>query len=119
MLTTTSKVYYVYEFGGEYEDKWEHAIGVCSSLELAQELKAQTEASREIECSIPEEEYCDMLDALYEYEEENGEICEEEIEGLLKLFPKYTREELEAAERKYNSYDDYIGVNIEEIDFYN
>lgn len=119
MLTTTSKAYYVYEFGGEYEDRWEHAIGVCSSLELAKELKAQAEASRQVECSISEEEYCDMIDALYEYEEEHGEICEEEIEGLLKLFPGHTREELEAAERKYNSYDDFIGVNIEEIDFYN
>lgn len=119
MLKTTSKVYYVYEFGGEYEDKWEHAIGVCSSLELAKELKAQAEASRQVECSISEEEYCDMLTTLFEYEEERGEVCEDEIGCLLKLFPGHTREELEAAERKYHSYDDFIGVNIEEIDFYN
>lgn len=119
MLTTTSKVYYVYEYGGEYEDKWERAIGVCSSLELAEKLKAQAEAPHQVECSISEEEYSDMLGVLFEYEEEQGEIFEDEIEELLKLFPKYTREELEAAVRKYSSYDDYIGVNIEEIDFYN
>lgn len=118
-MTPNSKVYLVYEFGGEYEDKWEHTVGVCSSLELAKELKAQAEAAHQVECPISAEEYDSMIEYLYDYEWEHGEICEEEIAGLLQLFPRYTKEELEAAERKYNSYDDYIGVNIEEIDFYN
>lgn len=115
----SSKLYLVYEYGGEYEDKWEHAIGVCSTLELANELKAKAEEAHVVESSIPEEEYSEMINALYDYEDEHGEICEEEIEGLLKLYPQYSREELESAERKYFSYDDFIGVRIEEIDFYN
>ena len=41
MLKTNSKVYIVSEFGGEYKDKWEHLVGVCSSLELAEELKTK------------------------------------------------------------------------------
>lgn len=119
MLKSNSKVYLVTEYGGEYEDKWEHTIGVCSSLDLAQELKAEVEESHRIECSIPEEKYFEMCDYLYEYEEEHGEICEEEIEGLLKLFPEYSEEELRKADRKYCSYDDYSGVDIQELDLYN
>lgn len=118
-MLTTSKVYIVSEYGGEYEDKWEHAIGVCSSFELAQELKVRAEKAHEIECSISEKKYAEMSNYLYEYEEEHGEICEDEVEGLLKLFPEYSREDLEAAEKKYYSYGDFGGVEIEEIDFYN
>ena len=87
MLKTVSKVYIVSEYGGEYEDRWEHAIGVCSSLKLAQELKAEALASREIKCNISEDELGEMLDHLYEYEDEHEPICESEEEGLQKLFP--------------------------------
>lgn len=118
MLKTNSKVYYVYEYGGEYEDRWEHSIGVCSSLELAQELKALNESSRMTENSIYDE-YESMLHDLWEYKLEKEEVCENEIEDLLKLFPNYTREELEKAEEIYWNYSDYIGTMIREINFYN
>lgn len=119
MLTTSSKVYYVYKYGGEYEDKWEHPVGVCSSLELAQELKSKTEAIYNVECIISENEYSRMIDYLYDYEEEHGEICTDEIEGLAKLFPQYNIEDLKIADKKYFSYDDFGGVDIKEVDFYN
>lgn len=119
MLKTNSKVYYVYEFGGQYEDSWEHPIGVCSTLTLAQELKKETEAKRNEPCNIPEEEYVEMENALYEYEDEHGEIYDEIVEGLAKLFPQYSPEDLQTAKKKYSFYDDYVGVEIEEINFYN
>lgn len=119
MLTTT-KVYIVSEYGGEYEDKWEHTIGVCSSLELAKQLKAETLAAREInKCSISEEEFRNMLDYLYDYEEEHGSIGDSEEEGLQKLFPDKNPKDIEIACRWYFSYDDFVGVSIEEANFYN
>lgn len=116
---TNSKVYVVSEYGGEYEDKWEHTIGVCSSLELAEKIKAEALARREIKCSVSDEELEEMLDYLYEYEEEHGPICDSEEEGLQKLFPDKNPKDIEIACDKYFSYDDFTGVNIEEIDFYN
>lgn len=119
MLTTISKVYIVSEFGGEYGDKWEHPVGVCSSLELAEELKAKTLADREIKCNISEEEYEKMLNYLYDYEEKHGPICDDETEGIIKLFPDKNPEDIEIADKQYFSCDDFGGVYIEEMDFYN
>lgn len=119
MLMTTSKVYIVSEFGGEYEDKWKHPVGVCSSLELAEELKNKILASREIKTNISEEEYEEMLDYLHEYEDEHGAICEEEVEGVKKLFPDRNPEDIDAIDKVYFSYDDFGGVHIQEINFYN
>lgn len=115
----TSKVYIVSEFGGEYEDKWERPVGVCSSLELAEELKDKLLADREIKTNISEEEYEEMLDYLYEYEDEHGEICDEEAEGIKKLFPDRNPEDIDAIDKVYFSHDDFGGVDIQEVDFYN
>lgn len=119
MLKTASKVYIVSEFGGEYEDKWEHPVGVCSSLELAEELKTKILAGREIKTNISAEEYEEMLDYLYEYEDEHGEICDEEAEGIKKLFPDRNPEDIDEIDKVYLSYDDFGGVDIREVDFYN
>lgn len=118
MLKTTSKVYIVSEYGGEYEDKWEHAIGVCSSLELAEQLKAETLAARETKCAISEEELQEMLNYLDDYEEEHGLICDSEEEGLKKLFPDKDPNDIEIACSKYFSYDDFAGIDIQEVGFY-
>ena len=42
-MHSTSKVYVVSKYGGEYEDRWEHIVGVCSSSELADLLKYKIE----------------------------------------------------------------------------
>lgn len=42
-MHSTSKVYVVSKCGGEYEDRWEHIVGVCSSSELADLLKYKIE----------------------------------------------------------------------------
>ncbi len=114
-----SKVYIVSEYGGEYEDKWEHAIGVCPSLELAEQLKTETLAAREIKCNISEEELGEMLDRLYEYEDKHEPLGESEEEGLQKLFPDKDPKDIEIACKKFFSYDDFGGVDIREVNFYN
>lgn len=119
MLETNSKVYLVSEFGGEYEDKWDQPIGVCSSLELAEKLKSEILANREIKTNISLEKYEEMLDYLYEYEDKHGAICKEESEGIKKLFPDYNPEDIDAVDKVYFSYNDFGGVDITEINFYN
>lgn len=119
VMTPTSKVYIVFEYGGEYEDRWEQVIGVCSSYKLAEELKNKYLASKEVKTNISEEEYGKMLDYLYDYEDEHGTICESEAEGVKKLFPDRNPEDIDAIDKVYFSYNDFGGVNINEVDFYN
>ena len=118
-MKTTSKVYVVSEFGGEYEDKWERPVGVCSSLELAEELKTKILADREIKTNISVEEYEEMLKYLDKYEDKHGIICIEEADGIKKLFPDRNPEDIDAIDKVYFSYNDFGGVNIQEANFYN
>lgn len=119
MLMTASKVYIVSEFGGEYEDKWERPVGVCSSLELAEELKDKILDSKDIKTNISIEEYKEMLDYLYRYKDEHEEICEEEAEGIKKLFPNHNPEDIDEIDKVYFSHINFGGVHIQEINFYN
>lgn len=118
ILENPSKAYAVIEYGGEWEDKWEHIIGVCSSPELADELKNRTEESHDsTRCAIDEDTWNNMCDALYDYEEEHGMVFDSNLEGLLTLFPKYSVEDLELAENVYDI-SDYHGVMVIEVDLY-
>lgn len=38
-----TKVYVVSKCGGDYEDSWEHIVGICSSSELADCLRNKIE----------------------------------------------------------------------------
>lgn len=114
----TSKVYIVSEFGGEYEDKWERPLGVCSSLEIAEKLKTKRLAEREAKTNISIEEYEEMLDYLYEYEDKHGTICEDYAEGVKKLFPDRNPKDIDAIDKVYFSYDDFVGIDIQETNFY-
>lgn len=114
-----SKVYIVSEYGGEWEDKWEHIVGVCSTLKVANKLKSEILAKREKKTNISLEEYQKMLECLYEYEQDHGTICETEVEGVIKLFPDKNPEDIEAVDKKYFSYDYFTGVDIQKVNFYN
>lgn len=118
MLTSNSKVYYVYIIGGEYEDRYEQGVGVCATIELAEQLKEQIESEINKEPSISYEVYSEMINSLYDYEEEHDITFDDDIEGLLMIFPEYTREELEIAERKYDYFEEQW-VYIKELNFYN
>ena len=115
----TSKVYIISEYGGDYEDRCEQIIGVCFSPKLAEELKTEFLASKEVKTNISIEEYEKMLDYLLEYEDKNGSICDSEAEGIKKLFPDYDPKDIDAIDKKYFSYDDFGGVDIKEANFYN
>lgn len=103
------KYYAVIEGGGYSENSWENIIGVCSTLELADELKSKVQNKLNTsECSISEEEWNNMWESL----------CEEEVYDIAfsmkEHFPQYSEEDLDRATRLY---DDYY-IRIEEIDFY-
>lgn len=120
MLKATSKVYVVSEFGGEYEDKWEHPIGVCSTLELAREMQEISRKEHTPNPPIPFDVYDELLDKLSIYEMENNLVLGEDyIEELAKMFPEYSKEDLEITDKLWYAYcEDYIDTRITEIDYY-
>lgn len=117
-MTMRSKVYVVVEFGGFYEDAWEHTIGVCSTSELADKLKAQIEEEHDpSNCVISEEDWESISDRLYEAEE-SGYEYEDTVSGIKGLFPEYSEEDIKQAMKLYNDCLDWEGVIVREIDFY-
>lgn len=119
-MTTLSKVYAVIEYGGEWEDSWERILGVCSTPELADSLKNKVEEYKSREIKITIDEWDELYSKLSEYEEETGQFFDNILDGLLFLFPEYNVEDIrEALQKYYFLDDDYIGVRIEEINFYN
>ena len=106
------------EFGGFYEDAWEHIIGVCSTSELADKLKAQIEEEHDpSNCVISEEDWESISDRLYEAEE-SGYEYEDTVSGIKGLFPEYSEEDIKQAMKLYDDYLDWGGVVVREIDFY-
>lgn len=117
-MTMRSKVYAVVEFGGFYEDAWEHIIGVCSTSELADKLKAQIEEEHDSSnCVISEEDWESISDRLYEAEE-SGYEYEDTVSGIKGLFPEYSEEDIKQAMKLYDDHLDWGGVVVREIDFY-
>lgn len=113
-----SKVYVVVEFGGMYEDAWEHIIGVCSTSELADELKARIEKEHDTSNLVISEEVWEEMNTRLDEAEEEGFEYDNVVSGIKKLFPEYSEEDIEQAEKSYEGYLDWFGVTIEEIDFY-
>lgn len=113
-----TKVYVVVEFGGMYEDSWEHIVGVCSTPELADEIKARIEEKHNSSNSvISVEDWESITDRLCEAEE-SGYEYEDTVSGIKGLFPEYSNEDIEKAIVLYDDYLDWTGVMIKEIDFY-
>ena len=75
LMHSTSKVYVVSKCGGEYEDRWERIVGVCSSSELADLLKHKIEEKEIDDCDSDEE-----------YEEDLCEVIIEEFNLFNNLF---------------------------------
>lgn len=113
-----SKVYVVVEFGGMYEDSWEHIVGVCSTPELADEIKARIEeAHNPSDPVISEEDWESITDRLCEAEEAGYEY-EDTVSGIKGLFPDYDEKDIRQAMKLYDDYLDWGGVIVREIDFY-
>ena len=105
------KCYIIKEYGGVYEDYWEIIVGVCPTLHLAERLKEKIE--KQHVTRIPQEKFNEMFDKFCEiFEHEDID----ELEGICKLYPKYSAKEIEEAFNQYTS--DWGGVVIKEINFY-
>ena len=112
-----TKVYVIIEYGGMYEDAWEHIIGVCSTPELADELKAKVEETHNKECKITEDEWCSINEEIYRWEEDHSEF-DSIYDAVHFLFPEYEDQDIQDAIDKYDSYDDYSGVRIQEVSYF-
>ena len=118
LMTMSSKVYAVIEYGGEYEDSWQHIIGICCTSELADELKAKIEESHNKSCKITANERYSINEAIENWEEDHEEF-ETIVDGIKFLFPdSYSDKDIQDAIDKYNSYGDYLGVQIQEVPYY-
>ena len=109
----------VFSYGGEFDWSWETTEGVCETYEIAEQLKQQV-LHHYTDCNISEKEYDELINAVFNYEEEHDEqLPDDEVEAILYLFPdKYSKEDLERAYLKYNIYVDFRGVDIAEVKFY-
>ena len=109
------KCYVVIEWGGEYEDYWQSVVGVCSTLHLAETLKEKIENQHFKTIKISQEKFDEMFKKFWEvFEDEDID----ELEGMHKLYPEYSIEEIEEAFDRYMDYNDWGGVEINEINFY-
>lgn len=118
-MSSNSKVYVVSEYGGEYEDRWERIVGVCSSSELADRLKHKIEERFNSDnCILSEEDYESMMDRFL-FESNGGYNCDSILDGLSKMFPECPREEIEKAMMLYDWEEDFCGVTIREVDLFN
>lgn len=110
------KVYVVIEGGGEYVDKWERVIGVCSTSEIADSLKAKLESSRN-KTPITEYQWDIMYHELMKWEEDHEQF-NSIVEGMRFLFPEWSEEDIISAHEAYDFYGDDYRVMIQEINFY-
>jgi len=111
-----SKVYAVIEYGGEYEDKWEHIVGICSTLEIADALKAAIEADPEKEnTGISIDEISQVIE---DYDDAYPDDFDIDWNKLQKMAPEHTANEWKSAYTQHYDWDDWYGVDIREIEFY-
>lgn len=112
------KKFVVSSYGGEWEDKWERVVGICPTLEVAKELEQKIiKIHTPKEALITREQWDEMYNDLYEKCPESN--FKSFIEDMCRLFPEYSKEDIELAQEIYDSdYDDFSGVLIEEIEFF-
>ena len=109
----------VFSYGGEFDLSWETTEGACETYAIAEQLKQQV-FNHYTDCNISEKEYDELINAVFNYEEEHDEqLPDDEVEAILYLFPdKYSKEDLERAYFKYSLYVDFIGVDREKGNVY-
>lgn len=113
-----SKVYAVVEFGEHYGESIEKTIAICSTLKIAEKLKAEIEKKFDSpNLAISKEDWGNIIDTLF-IEAESGYQYDDFVTGIKNLFPKYSEEEIEQAIDTYHNYSDWEEVEIREIDFY-
>lgn len=115
------QVYVVTEYGGEWEDRWTRVIGVCATKERAEQLQEESRKKNSLNNPIPEfeelyDKYCNWWEQK-RCKEDSNYFDTNYIDGIAKMFPQYSKEELEQADKAYFSLD-YIDTTIETINFY-
>lgn len=110
----------VTSYGGEWEDSWEHLIGVCPTLEIAEALKAKVESQYPKTVNIPSDLWnMHFYDAWDSLGDEDGIEEQKLIDYMCKALPEYSKTDVEQAYKLYeSSYNDFHGVLITEINLF-
>ena len=107
------KYYVVLECSGEYEDYYEHIVGVFPTFSLAESLKNKLEDLLSYKGNIPD--IGNLVDEFWEvYSIEDID----EAEGIHKLHPEYSLEDIELALEYYYNISNEKEIVIREINFY-
>ena len=120
---TDKKVYVVSEYGGEYEDSWEQVLCVCSSKAKAEEIKRVVEDKHNVHGVISKKLYNKLLYDMWAYYEKEGIDYgidrRDEIKELYTFTKgQYSIEELEKGNEAYYDWEDWLGVRIQEVSYY-
>lgn len=98
-----------------YGNTWNKVIGVCATKRDASRLRDETLIKYEQnDCKIELSKWMEMC----EYYENVGDDENAFVDEMVKLFPEYSKEDIEEAEDYYDSTDDFINVKIEEVKYY-
>ena len=116
-----NKYYVVLECGGEYEDYYEKIIGVCPTLSLAESLKNKVEDSLSYKGNLPIDKMEELIhkleELIHEFWNSDLDVNEDDADGIHKLHPEYSLEDIEfALKYYYNNNDEEIVIR--EINFY-
>lgn len=111
-MKAIKEVYVVSEYGGEYEDKWEHVVGVFSTEDLAKEYVKECKKNKGL---IPREIYKKLLLELDE-KVDDPECEHSEAYWINQLHPEYSIEQIEKTDYSYYYGDSYYW--IEKINYY-
>lgn len=98
-----------------YGNTWNKIIGICATKREASRLRDEALIKYEqTDCKIGLSKWIQMC----EHYENVGDDENTFIEEMVKLFPEYSKEDIEEAENCYDSADDFINVKIEEVKYY-
>lgn len=106
------KIWLVIEYGGEYEDKWEHILYAFHTKEEAEQFEKEWN-EEQIKDVLDEELWWKL------YDEISDDFCDDMFDAELihKLHPEYSLEVLKKTDNFY--FNDQSDVYIKEVNFKN
>ena len=116
-MELSKEVWVVSEYGGEYEDKWEHVIGVFPTESLAKEF-VEWHKGDKIKNIIPPEKYRELLEELDKIADIDEYYEYDDNYWINKLHPEYSIEVLDKSEFYYSNYYTSFNYWIEKIPYY-
>lgn len=116
-MKPSKELWLVSEYGGQYEDKWEHALGVFPTEELAKEFVRWHNEIRTKDL-IPPETYDKLVEELDKIEDFDEYYEHPDSYWINKFHPEYSVEIIEMSEQRYANFYEDSHYWIEKINYY-